>query len=110
MSLSDPFFLPRIFSRIVFIAGCVLFAFSLRAAEVPFSVMDNSPNALFPQAAPLLRTIDDGGKISNGVITSAVELTNGHMWFGTQNGLVYFDGVQFESFPHQPNNITDAVT
>ena len=66
--------------------------------------MANSPKALFPQAAPLLRTIDDGGKISNGVITSAVELTNGHMWFGTQNGLVYFDGVQFESFPHQPNN------
>ncbi|OUL59342.1 ATP-binding protein [Pseudoalteromonas ulvae] len=104
MLLTEPFFLLLIRCRIVFVVCLALFAFSLRAAEVSQSVMVNNPTTLFPQAAPLLRTIDNEGKISNGVITSAVELTNGQMWFGTQNGLVYFDGVQFESFPHQPNN------
>ncbi|NMR25999.1 GAF domain-containing protein [Pseudoalteromonas sp. NEC-BIFX-2020_015] len=88
---------------------CIFFSFFLLA-----TLFNNSVTAApsihgtkltdFKYAQPLFTTIDDNAKIVNGAITSGIEANNGIFWFGTQNGLVSFDGVSFTRFEHQPGN------
>lgn len=58
----------------------------------------------FRYASPLFKKIDDKGQLIGGVITSGIEASNGMFWFGSQHGLVSFDGYQFKRFEHKTDD------
>ena len=63
----------------------------------------------FRYASPLFKKVDDQGKLIGGVITSGIEAKNGMFWFGSQNGLMSFDGYQFKRYGHVPGNVNSPA-
>ncbi|NOT89250.1 MAG: hypothetical protein HOP03_13870 [Lysobacter sp.] len=58
-------------------------------------------------------SVNDG--LPNGVIRALAQTTDGHLWIGTHDGLVRFDGFDFETFQSDtvtaiPNNSISALT
>ena len=56
-------------------------------------------------------TVDDG--LSQSTITAIVQTRDGHLWIGTQEGVVQFDGIEFQVFDrgsgHLDNNVVTAL-
>ncbi|WP_343814991.1 sensor histidine kinase [Colwellia asteriadis] len=73
--------------------------YSLLSVAVMAQTVDD-----FRYASPLFKKVDDKGKLIGGVITSGIEAENGIFWFGSQYGLMSFDGYQFRRYAHQPDN------
>ena len=46
--------------------------------------------------------VDDG--LSQDIVTSIAQDQLGFMWFGTEDGLNRFDGIQFQSYRHNPDD------
>jgi len=48
-------------------------------------------------------TVDDG--LPQNTVYTMLQDSTGFLWFGTQEGLVRYDGYSFKTFKHDPNNI-----
>jgi signal transduction histidine kinase/ligand-binding sensor domain-containing protein len=58
----------------------------------------------FPYAKPYFETIGDLEDIPGGVVTSIARGSDGLMWLGTQEGLLRYDGYQFQRFQADPRD------
>ncbi len=83
---------------------CAL-AFLLAGTSSPAQPQDAAANAAgkpaeFALADPYFVQIGDNDSIPFGVITAQVQDARGLLWFGTQNGLVRYDGYRYRKFTH----------
>lgn len=66
---------------------------------------DKSPLLSYNFSRPYFEKINHDGNIKNDIVTVGVQANNGIVWLGTQNGLVSFDGYQYNTYSHDPKNI-----
>ncbi|MBL4942368.1 MAG: GAF domain-containing protein [Colwellia sp.] len=82
----------------------VILIFSPRGMASP-TPASSSPLLQFPFSQPYFKTLSGQGKISNGVVTNGLQGNNGLLWLTTQNGLVEYDGYQYQKHTYNPDDI-----
>lgn len=86
----------------------ILFAYFYLFAQ-PLSAQYEAPNAFFKENYQFEPFQLPGGKLENTLQCMAQDST-GVIWFGTQNGLVKYDGRQYERYLHNPLDSNSLIS
>ena len=80
-------------------------------SRLTFYLILCSINFVFSQTSPyqfVHYAIDDG--LPSNAVTDIIEDQEGFIWIATQSGLCRFDGYQFKTFQHHPNDSNSITT
>lgn len=83
-------------ASLVLLAASAAAAFALAAAP-PASALETSSYGM-----PLMSRLGASDGLPNASVSSIVQDDLGFIWFGTQGGLVRYDGYSFKRFNHEP--------
>ena len=69
-----------------------------------FASTPSNASSDFAYTEPYLETVGDSESVPRGVVAAQVQDDMGLLWFGTQLGLIRFDGYRFRKFVHNPHD------
>src|ERR1041385_6364659 len=90
--------------------GCLVLA--VLCASLPGSAFALDPRKAISQCIREVWTTDNG--LPQNTVEAIIQSRDGYLWFGTQEGLVRFDGLRFTVFdrnnsPELPANVVQTV-
>ena len=82
-----------------FMAGMLLIFFCCLV-----TANDESKSDIFEWGDYYFHTVGDRDEIQDGAVAAIVQDLSGHLWFGTQLGLVRYDGYNYKQYRFDKND------